>query len=133
MKDAVNTALADKAPCLLATASADGKPGIGYRGSVLAYDDSTLAYWERMFRQGSDNVAANPYVVILYRNPETKQAWKFFGEAEVYPEGAIREDVMARVVTAELDRDADRNGAAVLVRLTKVETMSGEVLMSDQP
>lgn len=130
MKDAVNSALADKVPCILATASPDGKPGVGYRGSVLALDDSSLAYWERTFRQGSDNVSANPHVVVLYRNPVTRQAWKFFGQAEVHRDGAVRDEVMAKVVQAEMDRDADRKGVAVVVRLDRVETMGGEVLMS---
>ena len=130
MKDAVNGALADKVPCVLATASPDGRPGVGMRGSMMAFDDSSLAYWERTFRRGSENVLSNPHVVILYRNPQTRLAWKFFGRAEVHADGALRDDVMSRVVQAELDRDPDRKGAAVIVRLDRVELLSGEVLMS---
>ena len=131
MTDAVNNALADKAPCIVATASADGKPGVGLRGSVLVHDESTLAYWERTFRQGSKNIASSPHVVILYRNPATRLAWKFFGRAEVHTDGPVRDEVMAKVVQAELDRDPDRTGAAVVVHLDRVEMMSGEVLMSN--
>jgi general stress protein 26 len=130
MIKALNNALADKVPCILATASPDGKPGVGYRGSVFAYDDQSLAYWERTFRRGSENVEANPHVVILYRNPATRLAWKFFGRAQVYRDGAVRDEVMGRVVQAELDRDTDRQGAAVVVRLDRVEMMSGVVVMS---
>jgi len=50
MKTALDSALADKVPCILATASADGLPGIGYRGSVMAFDGQSLAYWERAKR-----------------------------------------------------------------------------------
>ena len=130
MKSAVNTALEDKVPCIVATASADGKPGIGYRGSVMDYGDDSLAYWERTFRQGSENIETNPHVVILYRNPATLQAWKFFGQAEVHRNDDAREAVMAKTVKAELDRDTERNGVAVIVRLDRIETMAGEVLMS---
>lgn len=130
MKSALNTALADKAPCIVATASPDGKPGIGYRGSVMAFNDSSLAYWERTFRQGSENIESNPHVVILYRNPQSRTAWKFFGRAEVHKDGAIRDEVMGRVVQAELDRDQDRKGVAVIVRLDRVESLTGDVLMS---
>lgn len=129
MKSAVNHALADKAPCVVATASADGKPGIGLRGSVMSYGSDSLAYWERTFRQGAENIESNPYVVILFRNPATRQAWKFFGRAEIHASGEIREDVMSRTVQAELDRDTERKGVAVVVRLDRVETMAGEVLM----
>ncbi|MBI4218739.1 MAG: pyridoxamine 5'-phosphate oxidase family protein [Chloroflexi bacterium] len=133
MKTAINNALADRAPCLLATASPDGRPSIGYRGSMMVFDESSLAYWERTFGRGSENVEANPHVAVLYRNPETRKAWKFFGRAEVHRDGPVRERVMARVVQPELDRDPDRKGVAVIVRLERVETMAGQVLLAADP
>lgn len=129
MQTAVNSALADRAPCLIATASADGRPSIGYRGSMLTFTSSALAYWERTNRRGLENVESNPHVVVLYRNPETRQAWKFFGQATIYRNGKTRDDVMARVVQPELDRDPDQNGYAVIIELDRVESMQGEVLM----
>ena len=36
---------------------------------------------------------------------------------------------MSKTVQTELDRDAERKGVAVVVRLDRVETMGGEVLM----
>jgi hypothetical protein len=114
----------------VATASPDGKPSIGLRGSVMAYGDFSLAYWERTFRLGAENVESDPHVVILYRNPATRQSWKFFGQAEIHRDGEVREDVMGKVVQAELDRDPDRNGVAIVVQLDRVEAMSGEVLLS---
>ncbi len=129
METAVNNALADRLPCLIATASADGRPSIGYRGSMLAFTSSALAYWERTQRMGFENVETNPHVVVLYRNPETRQAWKFFGQATIHRDGKTRDDVMARVVQPELDRDPDREGYAVVIELDRVESMQGEVLM----
>ena len=129
MQAAVDSALADRVPCVVATASADGKPSIGLRGSVLAYTPSSLAYWERTYRRGFENVESNPHVVVMYRNPETRQAWKFFGQATIHREGETRDDVMSRVVQAELDRDPEGKGYAVVIELDRVETMAGEVLM----
>jgi hypothetical protein len=130
MQNALNAALADRAPCLVATSSADGHPGVGYRGSMMAYTSSTLAWWERTHRGGEKNILSNPHVVVLYRNPATRAAWKFFGEAIIHQDDAVREDVMAKVVQAELDRDPDRNGFAAVMEIDRVETMQGEVLMS---
>jgi len=96
----------------------------------MAYGDFSLAYWERTFRLGAENVESDPHVVILYRNPATRQSWKFFGQAEIHRDGEVREDVMGKVVQAELDRDPDRNGVAIVVQLDRVEAMSGEVLLS---
>ena len=69
-------------------------------------------------------------MVVLYRNPATRVAWKFFGEAIVHQGDAVREDVMAKVVKPELDRDPDGTGFAVVMEIDRVETMQGEVLMS---
>ena len=51
MKDLVNNALANGCPCILATVSGDGEPDIGYKGSMMVFDDQSLAYWERTKRQ----------------------------------------------------------------------------------
>ena len=96
----------------------------------MNYGDDSLAYWERTFRQGSENIESNPHIVILYRNPATRQAWKFFGRAEVHHDDEIRDEVMTQTVQAELDRDVDRKGVAVVVRLDRVESMAGEILLS---
>jgi bifunctional N-acetylglucosamine-1-phosphate-uridyltransferase/glucosamine-1-phosphate-acetyltransferase GlmU-like protein len=66
----------------------------------------------------------------MYRNPATRQAWKFFGKTTVHEAGDVREAVKARTVQAEIDRDQDGTGFAVMVELERVETMAGEVLMS---
>jgi hypothetical protein len=69
-------------------------------------------------------------VVVLYRNPDTRVAWKFFGEATVHQDDDVRADVMSRTVQPELDRDPAGNGFAVVMEIDRVETMQGEVLMS---
>ena len=66
----------------------------------------------------------------MYRNPATRQAWKFFGKAILHETGNVREAVKGRTVQAEIDRDQDGNGFAVIIELERVETMAGEVLMS---
>ena len=51
--------------------------------------------------------------------------WRFFGDAAVHEAGEIRDQVMARTVQAELDRDPERNGVAVLIRVEKVLDIRG--------
>jgi hypothetical protein len=48
----------------------------------------------------------------------------------VHEEGALRDQVMARTVKDELDKDPERKGAAVIIRLDKVTNMAGQVLQS---
>ena len=46
----LDSALADGYSCLARTASKDGEPQISPKGSVVAFNRDTLAYWERATR-----------------------------------------------------------------------------------
>ena len=124
----IDNALDEGVPCILGSASKDGHPQISMKGSVLVFDRETLAYWERAKRSALENVVENPNVVIFYRNPEQHINLRFHGTATVYESGAIRDNVMQRTVQAELDRDPERQGVAVLVKLDRVTELSGKVL-----
>ena len=124
----IDNAYAEGAPCILGTASGDGYPQISMKGSVLVFDRETLAYWERAKRSALENVGENPNVVVFYRNPEKRINWRFYGTATVYESGAIWDNVMRRTIQAELDRDPDLQGVAVLVRVNQVIELSGNVL-----
>jgi predicted pyridoxine 5'-phosphate oxidase superfamily flavin-nucleotide-binding protein len=136
MKEFVNKALADGVPCLVGTVDDDGSPNIGPKGSVLVYDDSTLAYWERSFRGSNANVRKNPKVVVYYRNPAAAQklggggAVRFYGRAEVHEKDAIRDKVKPMVVKPEIEKDPENKGFAVLIHLDKITDLSGKVLQS---
>ena len=130
MRGLINNGLADGFPCVVGTASRDGQPQISFKGSVLVYDQESLAYWERSKRSALENVGENSKVVILYRNTDKRIVWRFYGTAIVHEEGAVRDDVMSRTVQAELDRDPDRQGVAVVVRLDKIAELTGNVLQT---
>ena len=128
MRQLIDNALAERVCCILGTASKDGQPQISMKGSVLVFDRTTLAYWERARRSALANVADNPQVVVFYRNPEKRINWRFHGTATVYQEGAIRDNVMSRTVQAELDRDPERIGAAVLISIDRITELNGNVV-----
>ena len=130
MKDLVDNALANGSPCIIATVSADGEPDIGYKGSMMVFDNDSLAYWERTKRVHMKNVKENPKVIVLFRDAKTKAAWRFHGTAALHEGGAIRDQVMARTVKDELDKDPERKGAAVVIKLDKITNMGGQVLSS---
>jgi hypothetical protein len=103
MRQLIDRNRADGLSCLLGAASADGRPQISIKGSVLVFDRETLAYWERAKRSALDNIVQNPQVVIFYRNPEQRVNRRFHGTATVYETGAIRANVMSRTVKDEID------------------------------
>ena len=128
MKELMDRSHADGWSCTVGTSDKDGQPQLSLKGSVMVFDSETLAYWERAKRSALENVADNPKVVVLYNNMDDKIRWRFYGTAEVHESGAIRDEVMARTVQAELDRDPDRLGVAVLVKVNKIAELSGTVL-----
>ncbi len=130
MKELVDNALANGCPCVLATVSGDGEPDIGYKGSMMVFDKESLAYWERTKRQHMKNVKENPRVIVLFRDTKTKAGWRFHGMATMHEDGPIRDQVMARTVKDELDKDPERKGAAVVIRLDKITSMGGQVIQS---
>ncbi len=126
MRELIDPALAKGTPCLVATVSRDGKPNIGYKGSVMVFGDESLAFWERTHQGTLKNLEENPNVMILFRDPATRTAWRFAGKATIHKEGPLREQVMARTVQPELDRDPERKGYAVIVTVDTVLPITGQ-------
>ena len=133
MHQLINNALVNRTPCILATASPDGVPNMGFRGSMMVFDNEHLAYWERGLLSSLEHVEENPKVVVMYRDPETRVAWKFRCVASVHADDPLREQIMERVVQPELDRDPDRKGVAVLLKVEQVVTLGGELLQERVP
>ncbi len=128
MRRLVDNALADGFPCILATASPEGEPSIGYRGSMMVWDDDSLAYWERSRRIGLANIEANPKVAVINRNTKERQSWKFYGDATVHRNGSLREQVMARTIQPELDKDPELQGFGVIIRVSRITLSNGTLV-----
>ena len=128
IRQRVDTAMANSTTCLLATASAAAEPGIGFKGSMMVFDDGHLAYWERTRRGRLEHIEENPKVMVYYADPRARVHWRFHGVATVYKSGPIREQIMARTIQAELDRDPERKGYGVLIRVDKITNLAGQAL-----
>ena len=128
MHERINNALANRTPCILATASASGEPSLGYKGSMMAFDAEHLAYWERARRGLLEHIEQNPKVTVLYSDLAARVHWRFHGGATVYKTGPLREQIMARTIQAELDRDPERKGYGVVMRVDKITDLLGQVL-----
>jgi len=120
MAEAIDSALAEGNVCLVATASAAGMPDVAFKGSVMVFDTDHLAFWERSGGQTLSNLIENPQACVLYRSRERGVAWRFFGGTEVHAAGDLRDQIMARTVEAELNRDPERTGSAILIRVYRV-------------
>ena len=128
MKELVNRNHADGWDCTIGTVDKNGQPQLSLKGSVMVYDSETLAYWERAKRTALENVVENPKITVLYNNMTDRIRWRFYGMAEVHESGFIREDVMSRIVDAELERDPERVGVAVVIKVNRISELSGTLL-----
>ncbi len=131
MSSALSSALADRMPCLVATAASDGQPDVSYRGSMMVFDQEHLAFWERAKGETLANLEENPHVAVLYRNAETRIGWRFYGVAEVLKDGDVRAAIMERTHPFELAQDPDRTGYAVLIRVDRVRSGATVVMQRD--
>ena len=131
MKAAFATALTDGSPVLVASAGKTGMPDLAFKGSFMVLDNDHLAYWERAHGTTLQNISENGQVCVLYRNAQTRAAWKFFGVAELFPEGPVREEIMSRTIEIELSRDPERKGVGVRVRVDRVMALGKEIMARD--
>ncbi len=118
--DAVDNASANGNPCVLATADDQGYVDIGVKGSMMVFDKGHLAYWERTRGTHLENLRKNSHIGVLLFSREPRAYLRFFGEAEVHDGDDIREQIMSRTIQNELDRDPERKGYGVLIRITGV-------------
>jgi nitroreductase len=128
MRADLDNALANRTPCVVATCSARGEPNVSLRGSMMVFDDEHLAYWDRTRARQLEHLTENPHVVVFYRDPPRRVSYRFYGQATVHADGPVRDQVMARTVQAELDRDPERRGVAVVVRVDRVMNLGNQVL-----
>jgi hypothetical protein len=132
----LNSALADGVPCLVGTATRDGRPQISPKGSVAVFDEERLCYWERSLRGAYAHIGENPHVVVYYRNfaragemPYRGGAVRFHGRARIVREGPERDRIWSLTIPAEQERDPQKQGVGVLIEIDRVEELTGNIVM----
>ena len=131
MQDSINNARASGNPCIVATAGRDGTPESGYIGTMLALDDSTLAYKNRSNDGALVSPGENPKVIVIYRNAATGAGWKFRCTAAEHREGHYFDAVNRRL--SPTGGDAVHTGAVVVLAIDQILTLFGEILQEREP
>ncbi len=91
--EAINSALMDGIPCIVATVGDDNMPNLAYKGSVIAFDREHLAFWERSSGETLTALRRIPKVAVLYRNPATRLSWRIYGNATLHENGTLRDKI----------------------------------------
>lgn len=122
--------------CLVGVAMPDGYAQISPRGSTMVYDDQHLALWERGKGSTNKQLQDGTRLTVFLRKPQLRESGllpkggiaRFYGTASVHRSGAVYDHVWQKLIQAEKDRDPDKKGFAVLIRVERAEDLDGEPL-----
>ncbi len=119
--------------CLVGSVLPNGFAQVSPRGSTMVFDDEHLALWERGKGSTSDNLADGSKLTIYFRKPQLRADGvlpkggiaRFYGTAQVVRSGPAYEQVWRKLVQPEKDRDPDKKGYAVLIKVERAEDLEG--------
>lgn len=125
--------------CLVGSMLPDGYAQITLRGSTMVYDDEHFALWERGRGSTNANLADGAKVTIFFRKPQLRAEGvlpnggvaRFYGTAKSYKSGPVYDEVWRRCVQPEKDRDPEKKGYAVLIKVERAEDLAGKPLPSE--
>ena len=125
LKRIIDNALTERTPMVVASVDAEGRPRLTFRGSLQTFSDDQVGFWARNPEGGTmENIAGNPHVAMMMRNPDTRVVLQLMGRARRV-QGAERDQVYANAPEFEQRADAEKKGAAVIVDLDRVEGFLG--------
>jgi hypothetical protein len=114
----------------------DGYAQISPRGSTMVYDDQHLALWERGKGSTNAQLKDGTKVTVFLRKPALRESGvlpkggvaRFYGTAKVHKSGDAYDRVWQKLVQPEKDRDPEKKGYAVLIRVERAEDLDGQPL-----
>ena len=135
LQEHINTAFPANV-CLVATVLPSGFAQVSPRGSTMVFDDQHLALWERGKGSTNANLKDGTKVTMFFRKPQLRENGvlpkgglaRFYGTAEIRKSGTAYEEVWKRLVQPEKDRDPDKKGFAVLIKIERAEDLDGQPL-----
>jgi hypothetical protein len=122
--------------CLVATVLPNGFAQVTPRGSTMVLDDQHLALWERGRGSTNANLANGTKVTVFLRTPALRESGllpkggiaRFYGTAEIHKSGPVYEEIWARLVQPEKDRDPEKKGFGVRIKVERAEDLDGQPL-----
>jgi hypothetical protein len=114
--------------CLVGSVLSDGYAQISPRGSVQVYDDDHISLWERGRGSTTDSTQNGTKLTVFYFNYELMAQGvlpiagiaRLYGTAEIHKSGPVYDKVWERLIQPEKDRDPDKKGWAVLIKVDHV-------------
>jgi Pyridoxamine 5'-phosphate oxidase len=118
--------------CLIATVLPDGFAQVTPRGSTMVFDDEHFAIWERGKGTTNQNLKDGTKVTVFFRKSELRTTIlpkggiaRFYGVATIHKSGPVYEQIWARLIQPEKDRDPQKQGFGVLIKVERAEDLGG--------
>lgn len=122
VRGAVNSALAQNTPMVVAVIDENGQPALSLRGSTQIYSDHQLCIWVRNSDGSlSHNLARNPRISLLYRDSYTRSTLIFQGIGHFETDPDVRDRVYSLSPEVERKHDVGRKGSALIIDVTKLQ------------
>ena len=120
--------------CTVGSMLPDGWAQITPRGSVQVYDDDHISLWERGRGSTTGNMQDGAKLTVYYQNFDLMQSGelpvagiaRLYGTAKIHKSGDVYDKVWERLIPPEKERDPNKGGFAVLIRIDRVENLLGE-------
>ncbi len=120
--------------CLIGSVMPDGYAQITPRGSVQVYDDDHISLWERGRGSTTTNMGEGSKVMVYYSNYDLMNQGvlpiagiaRLYGVASIHKSGPIYDKVWERLIDPEKERDPEKKGWAVLIKIERSEDLLGQ-------
>jgi len=122
--------------CLVGTVLPSGFAQVSPRGSTMVFDDEhvALCVWDE--GATNENLRDGTKVTVFFRKPALRESGllpkggiaRFYGTAAIHRSGPAYEGVWQRLVQPEKDRDPEKKGYAVLIKVERAEDLDGKPL-----
>jgi len=109
-------AIFEKQLAVIATASKDGTPNVGPKGSMYVVDDETLAYSEGTGQKTLRNLKENPKVAVMVIDRDKADGYQVKGIAELLTSG----DFFEKVARRQEERKRPRPKHVIKIRVEEV-------------
>jgi len=122
--------------CLVSVVLPDGYAQVSPRGSVMVLDGDTMAIWERGKGTTNAELKDGTKVTVFFRDPKLRESGvlpaggvaRFYGVAQVHKSGPMYDKIWTQLVQPEKDRDPEKKGWGVSIKLQRAEDLSGKPL-----
>ncbi len=102
----------------------------------MVFDDEHIALWERGRGSTTENLSDGSRVTIFFRKSSLRGEGvlplagiaRFYGTASIHKSGPVYAEVWERLIQPEKERDPEKKGFAVLIRIERAEDLMGAPL-----